>query len=383
MQNDPYSFAATRLLTAKAQAISDFWTHFAKHADQLDVFFTQAPGADQVDVGAIMAKLRDVSEELMWEFGPAETGHTLCITAEWKHHMRPLARACIDLAPQLPGWAFFDARTGLDPAGFAENFSARFGVDCTISQIDLAVGADNKIDMTVSGQGTDDDLCNQALLAAGLLLGEQIDRDWFGTVSPKTSTAKRLFSRLKSAPAFDATRFVDAFHAKINEARAGLPILALAHTDIETRQATLLDFAGVAGQTNRPDMITFAVPNQSYAEAVLRPGLFASANHSAHGEWFLCLRIPHDGQGNVDLRVTLEDRLHSTFAAASIGGLVAAGHGTEAYYIDIGTTDIDRAVSIFTVDFADVLHPGSTLHFLDAGLDECVVPLANPSHRPQ
>ena len=93
---DPYDVVATRLLTAKADPIHRFWEGFRDNADELDGLFSTGEG-NLARVSEIMAPLGDIAPDLMWEFGPSEKGHNICITAEWRHELRALDRGVVHI----------------------------------------------------------------------------------------------------------------------------------------------------------------------------------------------------------------------------------------------------------------------------------------------
>ncbi|MHA3914147.1 hypothetical protein [Halovulum sp. GXIMD14793] len=101
---DPYDFAATMLPQDQHDAIAAFWEAFAAGADTLDHAFESRDGDLVSQSVGVMDALKAVSENLMWEFGPSDRGHALCVTAEWRSELRALARLVIRMAPDLPRW---------------------------------------------------------------------------------------------------------------------------------------------------------------------------------------------------------------------------------------------------------------------------------------
>ncbi|MGQ0565904.1 MAG: hypothetical protein ACT4OK_12650 [Gemmobacter sp.] len=364
----PHDVVAPRLMAAHASAILHFWVQFAEAADALDRGFSSGdPGGSS----AVMAALRDVHPDLMWEFGPSDRGQALCITAEWRYELRALARAVVVAAPDLPRWRFTDAREPLGALCSVANFEARGQQPLCVRAMQAVPGPANKVGIAVSGDGTDDGLINQALLLATMLLGEEADRDWLGpvTVGARPGPLRRLTGRL--AP-FDAAGFLDGFAAQVAAIRDGLPD-PLAAQDPQTRAATLLTIGSLPEGAGRDDLATFSTASMPYAESALEGRAFASCNHSRHGEWFAFLRIPHEGMPglgtDVMVRAEIEDSLHAVLSRAGIGGMVAAGHGHEAVYLDFGMSDLGRGLNLLASTFAARPWAGAaTVHFLEAGL---------------
>lgn len=367
---DPYDIAAARVLPDKLGAIKSFWADFEENADRLDASFSG--GADLNISVEFMETLGQVSPELMWEFGPSERGHRLCITAEWHQHLRPLARAMINLAPMLDRWEFLDARPADSGSNFEENFEARFRMPVVLSDIQVEPGFDNKVKMTGLGVGRENDIGNQTLLVAGLALGEQIDWDWFGDVGA-TPIKESLLSRFskKQSSKFGVDEFAQRFQETITLIQKSLPNHPFSKPQDDTEFSLLkLENGGIG----RPDMFTFTVSSMAYANAALKTSRFSSVNHSLFGEWFLFLRLPRTPEcpfDQIDARAEIEGLLHDALSQAGVGGFVAAGHGSEAVYIDLALTEIDRGLRIVNDALKDrAFFTDATVHFLEAGLSE-------------
>lgn len=371
---DPYDIAASRITSGYIDAIKAFWTNFEAHADQLDEAFQGRGDIDQsVEV---MRPLQDISPDLMWEFGPSEKGHSLCVTSEWRTALRPLARAVINLAPNLERWEFYDARTPDRSGNIGENFEARFRIPITLSEIQVQPDTDNKIQMTGVGPGSNDEVGNQVLAVAGFLLGEQKDWDWFGDVIPKAMKTS-LFSRFKRSEPheFPTEQFVQEFNQAIEKIKGALP--SRPYSDAEESEVSLLKFEN--GAINRPDLFTFSTGSMAYVQAALQTSRFSSVNHSRFGEWFLFLRIarsPETPFDQVDDRFELEEKLQAALSTDDIGGVVGAGHGHDAVYIDVALQDLDRGLRVIAETIGGrPFASEATIHFLEAGLPETGYPI--------
>lgn len=380
---DPYSYAAGRLPTERRNAIRAFWSHFEANADMLDQYFSSNMTEITADPSQVMAALGSVSPELMWEFGPSDRGHALTVTAEWNDENRPLARAVHDMAPDLPRWRFYEVRSGeSDTRVTADYFAARFGEPLALTYIDTALGCDGRIDLTAHGQGNAKTLADQALQAASIVLGEEVDRDWLGFIDGEPTAKAGLFGRLRKQPAepFDPADFAERFRATIADAKSQMPRQPYASVPPDNREVVLFKADQIHPDHRRCDLITFTTSSETYGKAILSRGRFSSRCHSLHDEWFLYLRIPRTADAPFDdigERATIEDRLHEALSTDGIGGMVAAGHGQEAVYIDLAVTDIAVAVErIARTLRGEICADAATLHFLDQGLQQLILPAA-------
>lgn len=375
---DPYDLVATEGCAGHATAIARFWQQFTAAADALDRGFSAGEVAGSLDV---MAELQAVHPDLMWEFGPSDRGHALCITAEWRDALRPLARAVLAAAPDLPRWRFSDARGAAGAAGVAELFEARAQEPLQINAMQAVAGRDGRIGLDVMGHGAEDRLSVQAQVLAEIVLGEAACRDWVGQVTLRSGPG--LLARLSGRrPVFDAATFVAGFAAVRAQMRDALPG-PLAQHDPDAGPIGLLRMKAMREGSGRPDLVTFSTASDTYATAALDGRGFASCNHSRHGEFFAFLRVPHDGTPplatDVGARAEIEAALHRVLSQAGIGGLVAAGHGTAAVYLDFGMTDLRRGLELLARSFAPrPWAQRATIHFLEAGLSAMPISLIAP-----
>lgn len=377
---DPYDFIAARLPADTRSAIVRFWEAFSKQADELDQAFLSKDSARVQNVIGVMEALREVSPELMWEFGPSERGHALCVTAEWRDELRPLARLVRQMAPDLPRWQFIEARTPDEAHHFStENFSARFRTPLTLSAIQATLGEEGRINLVGQGEGDLDALGQQALYAASMLLGEEVERDWVGACDGvETKGGMLSFLRKPSGSKFDPAAFQDSFLAEIACAKAALSDVPYSQLSIEDRSVVLFQVNQLSEDHRRSDLITLSAPEGPFAHGVLRSPRFSSRCYSLHDEWFLYLRIPRSPEASFDLvdeRYDVEILLHERLAADGVGGFVAGGHGTEAVYIDLAVTNVELAVARIGQALADKPYAQeATLHFMDSGLEFNVLP---------
>jgi len=368
MSTDPYDYAASLIGSDTRDAIKAFWQHFAQNADTLASWFSSQEGGTQT-VTDIMQPLREISPDLTWEFGPAAHGHMLTITAEFQDTNRPLARLMQRMAPSLLNWTFTDARPPSDPAQLAQEHLARFGFRLTLSQIEVSLGRDGRINQ--HGYGAGRAVFDEVLNVSTLLLGEEKERDWVGYVQETHSEI--------SLP-FGLFTWIDDFDAAIAEARSLMPNAPRSALDpMQASGGLYRDFNLIEGDP-RQDLITFFAPSEAYIHAALYGPRFSSRGFSRFDEWFMYMKIqrnPAAPFGHVEDRAEVEDRLHATLSSAGIGGWVAAGHGAEHVYIDFAVTDVAQAVALLQIHFGNEAYAeNASLHFLDQGLSGVTIPLA-------
>lgn len=371
---DPYDFFAVRQSTETRSAITRFWEVFADHAGELDEAFNSKDSAKIQAAVSVMDELRTISPDLMWEFGPSDRGHALCVTAEWRDELRPLARLVRQMAPNLSRWEFIDARRPDDLAWVTpENFANRFRDDLAIQELDVGLNDIGRIDLIAKGKSDADHLGQQALSVATMALGEEIERDWVGFVDGETPKSGGLsFLGRSSQTQFDPAQFVDGFHAEIARAQSAMPETPYSHLSLDERSVALFEVNKMPADHPRSDLFTFSATDETYGRSALRVSRFSSRCHSRHDEWFLYLRIPRIAKApfdDIEDRYDIESLLHEQLAPKGVGGFVAGGHGQEAVYIDLALRDVDLGVALINQALADKAYAqDATLHFLDSGL---------------
>ncbi len=379
---DPYDFAASLLPDDHRRRIELFWQRFAAEADRLDALFSGQRGESVESSIQVMQALEDVSPDLMWEFGPAENGHRLCITAEWHDELRPLARAVRQMAPDLPRWQFLEAREPSDGTDLAGNFERRFRTKMTLSRIETQLGPQGRIDLVGHGKGNATMLADQAISMATYLLGEEVERDWIGAADGAPQKGGFLGFGRKPQAAFDPAGFVDDVRAAIARAKAGAPDRPYAEQPIDDRQTMLAQTEGLPPGHRRADLFVLNTSNEAHAQAMLSMGRFASPTYSRNGEWFVYLAIARTAElsfDQVDDRYALESRLHAALSADGTGGWVAGGTGRDTVYIDLAVTDVGRALErIAEVMATEPSAPNATVHFMDTGLEGLILPAVPP-----
>jgi len=382
---DPYDYAAARLPSDRRAAVTAFWEHFIRHTDGLDGCFSSGMRDRSTDPVTVMAALREVSPELMWEFGPSQRGHALCITAEWRDELRPLARLMREMAPDLPRWEFLEARRPSAPEELSPaNLSGRLQGALRLTDVTAKPGLDGRIDLVGHGTGSADELSRQALVFASMLLGEAEERDWIGACDgePEKSGFLGMF-RGGPKRQFDPLAIAERLHDEIARARAARPERPYGEVSLDDRPTTLFRLTPRASEQPRADLVTYAAPSEVLARAMLGGARFSSGCYSRHGEWFIYLRVPRSLErpfDNVDDRSALEQALHEALSEDGLGGFVAGGHGENHVYIDLAMRDVGRGIDrVSEVMAAAGLARDATIHFFDQGLTALIIPAAPPS----
>lgn len=379
---DAYDFHADQLSSETLTKIDDFWSWFAEKAPALDAYFTTQGEQADTDPFEVMGRLNDDFPNLMWEFGPSDRGHKLIITAEWEDENRPLARAFKRRAPEFERWIVDEVRAPCELDTLIENFESRFQEKFCLSGCDAQISDNGRIDLNVIGKGNEDTLTEQGIKLATLILGEENDRDWLGYVSatPGEGGAGGLLSRLKrrKAPEFDAATAQAATLDAIDAAKKALPGEAYSATGLEDRGATLYKLGNMSDTHARPDLLTYMAPSETWANAVLHGGRFSSATHSAHGESFVYLKLPTQNEtpwASSD-RAEIEDIVHEALRHDDIGGVVAAGTGRDAAYIDVALKDVASGMARMAQALRNQPAAAkSSVHFMDPGLTDQAHPL--------
>ncbi|MHA3914146.1 hypothetical protein [Halovulum sp. GXIMD14793] len=148
---------------------------------------------------------------------------------------------------------------------------------------------------------------------------------------------------------------------------------------MDERQYLLFQLEPPREDNLRPDLITYSTLHEIFGQAVLSRAPFSSRCHSNFDEWFLLLKVARSDAhpfNDVSERGDIEEMLHKALSEDKLGGYVGGGHGMEAIYMDFAVTDVERAVARIQQAMAEQpFVADATLHFLDAGLEDLVIPV--------
>lgn len=380
---DPYDYFARQPGAEADKCIAEFWKYFEENADKLDHIFNSKSPERLATVSDITEAVSQISPDLMWEFGPAEQGHTLAITAEWRDELRPLARAVVMAAPSLARWSFVDVRPAEQEFdNFVDNFAARFRTSLTVSDVRAQPGRGGRIDLAISGVGKDSKVSEQGLMIATELLGEQVERNWPGAIDTgtvkKAGFIQRLRGQTEQVDDFDPKAFLDHFRGAIAQAKSQLPDMPYSSIALNDRGTYLYQVQGMLQDHVRSDMMTYSTSNEKFANNLINMPQFSSQTHSIHGEWFCGVRIARSDDAPFDdvlERGKIEDALHNALSVDGVGGFVGGGHGSEAVYTDLALIDIETGLErIIDVVTKAGLAEHAQITFLDQGLGDFVIP---------
>ncbi|MDH3666397.1 MAG: hypothetical protein OEN23_05660 [Paracoccaceae bacterium] len=380
---DAYDFWAERITAGEAAAIVRFWEAFVKAAPAIDGTFSGT--SEPVDVAAEMANaLGNLNDAVTsWEFGPVEGGHFLALSPELDHVKRPLMRAMVRRAPDIPRFEFCDARrphTDLDVV--PDVVASRMARPFSLSGAKATEGDHRRVDIT--GCGGSADAAHQAALLFSIIVGEEIERDWLGEIHAER-TGGGFVSRLFGSgdPPTEPMSWLPGFE---EEAMSTLARLMDARPAARMGDPVPPDSEGALYQSEphdsdnpRADAITYQTVHTDYAAARFAGARISSVRFSRHGESFLGLRIERTAEqpfNEVADRAEISEALDAQLRAAGAGGVFGEGHGKGHVYIDFATTDIELAIASVERELGrlDVAGPAAIL-FDEAGLEDKVLPL--------
>jgi hypothetical protein len=378
--SDAYTYVADALVQLRADELDAVWTVIAEEAEALDRCFTQG---EAVDVPGVMARaLASLPEDLMWEFGAAENGHRLAITSEAAAELRPLARALLTRAPEVPNFVFTDARPEEDLSTVQQLLEARqrrpFALATVVPSLD-----DNRsiaLDVTTTGDLSDATLEAERLFS--ILMGEEVERTWLGTID--TGPAKRSWFR-KSAH-LDLATLKSDIDGLIAQARRECPPLRYRDVDRTNVEVSVMQLQGGGGRWPREDAFVFASQDPQLESALLQKPFFASARFSRFGETFVIVQIAREDArfDEVDARYEIEDAVHASLVDAESGGVVGGAHGAGHVYVTVALEDVRAAMSILKSTLQEAEVPKAAwVHFVDQGLQDMSVPIWPDTPKPR
>lgn len=329
--------------SAAVARIDRWWEAFTAKAPELDRLFTGQGEWNLVEW--MHDNLQAIDRRLLWEFGPgAGEGHRLVVTPEVEHHLRPLVDEIIVRAPALPGWSYHTHRVAESVRHLPRTIESRTGLAPAFTGVGLQAGEFNRVD--VSFQFPEEVLEQnrsaanaQAFLAAELLLGEDLLRDWMGVLKAVSNVEQPL-------PPSVLRR---AFTALAVEQRAAIPaepfldrLDTLAWTTVDLRPKKAADYVHrydlAAAVTGAPELWRNAHSDQ----------VFWSGRFSRSGETFCYLKIDRGGPlraSAVADRTRLEEALNETLRPTRLGCVIGGGSGRRYSYVDLALIDVPAAAA--------------------------------------
>ncbi len=371
---DAYDYAASRLARQCEDQIAKFWARFESHAESFDRCFSEGVEFDVPK--AVDEAMSHLPGALMWEFGPSDKGHALKLTAEDSYELRPLARAVVANAPELPRWVFSDVRGPEPVESVIKMLEARRQRPTTIEAVDVDLDVDRSIALNVLSASERNEAISEGLILFSVLFGETVERNWLGTIDV-SQPKRKLFGRRKPQQ-IDVAALQKNVVAKIDEAKGLRPSVRFDTPATEDTEMTLLKPGASPAAWPREDLIVLSTRYTELEKALLDINFFASERFSAFGETFVIVQIARtdDRFDQVDARYDIEDAVGSDLATQGLGAVISGGHGAENVYLTIALGDVETGVATVseTLQRANVAHE-AWIHFPDQGLQDFTVPI--------
>ncbi|MEM9046090.1 MAG: hypothetical protein AAGC81_15490 [Pseudomonadota bacterium] len=378
---DAYDFWADRISPEETSAIDQFWERFLQIEGELDKAFSG--GDTEIDpADATIEAMGNLDQMgIFWEYGPSERGHHLAISPELNHQARPLARALLKKAPDLPRWLFYDARP---PSSLDENtvglISGRASMEFPLTGIRATAGQHQRVDFTGIGRGDEETLGGFAGLTFSVLFGEAVERDWLGEIAgePKGMLGSVL-SRTPDAQTW-LPGFMEETEAVLQSLKDARPARSLTAPLTQESEYSLLELTPDREEPDiGTDLVSYITPYPALCQAMLQGARVSMPRYSRFDESFcgICIaRTEAHAFDKVAERADLAEKVNEMLQSAGIGAVVGEGHGLLHVYIDLVVTDISKAIGIAerVLGQAGIKGP-ARFRFHEAGLEERSIPL--------
>jgi len=383
---DAYDFWAERLPSEDFVLIDDFWLRFAEIAPRIERYFRGL--ARGIDPDAeVRAALGPLADRLVcdFEFG-AEGKLALVITPELYHSRRPLARAAVARAPQLPGWEVRDARWAVArvPDAVRAILGRSRSEALAVERLIPRRGAHRLVDLVAQGFGDREFLADQGGVIFSVLLGERADQDWLGTTYarrwPIVSLTSLSFRRERPRNDRWLTEFRERATDLIVAFEAERP--ARRFSDRPMRVEDTVSFRLRPGQGDRErrrDALFYQSRHSALTAARLAGVRIGGARFSRFKEIFCGLKIRRTNASpfaEVADIATLGARIEDALMGPKLGGVIGRASGLEHVYIDLALLDLRGSLDALRRALGNegVLAP-VWLIFDDAGLEDLYHPL--------
>lgn len=383
---DAFDFWSARVPGNKIAEIDAMWVRFAKAAPGLQAMLAaEVPDRRQLDQ-AMRPVLGEFAGKLEPDFAPGPAGpgtHTLVLSAGMAHQHRVLARAALDNAPDLRGWAFTDARPALRDATDADRVVARRDKagSFKLAAVEPKIGPHRRLALEPSGNGDDTVLLRQAGLLFGLLLGEDVARDWMGPAEiKKRGLLGRIGGRSGKIDARWCPDFRDRCNLLIGEVRTGLPDRPFAEQEYDRGKQVMYQANRLElDPAWRHDTITGYTVYRQMCQARMMGDPVAGARFSRFGESFCGLKIartPDCRFDEIEQRVALAEGAHMMLSGREEGGVTGEASGRSHVYVDLALTDLSGGIATLAelLDKIELTGP-AWLIFDEAGLTDLAIPL--------
>ena len=327
--------------------MTDWWQAFSQNALRIEALFKRR---DEWDLPAWMHEhLCAVHPDLMWEFGPAvrQPGHRLVITPEVRRDLRPLVRQLLALAPDLPGWEFYEYRLA-EPFDVAmQTVEDRTGIDIRDVSVEARRGDFRRIDLKFISPRFDpkhaesyerSDAFQAAFIAIESLLGEETLDRWIGEVDLAAEPAAG------GPDAIPLTQLHETVDGLISDIRESLPDRPWHAADLEQGWTCFeLEPEEAEDYVEQSDLFVEVTVYPDMIQNALSSKPFDSIRWSRFGERFCYLKI--DGleglaESSFEDRGDIEDAVNDLLRAEHLGCSIGGGTGRRYSYIELVLADV-------------------------------------------
>lgn len=296
--------------------------------------------------------LHSINPHIMWEFGPSiqKKGKRLVITAEKNRELRPLVDEILKRAPSFDNFEFYGYRLPEKYDQGVLNIASILGADFSNIYFDNTINNTNKIDINFySTQNKlserEEDNFYIALVAIGILCGEEILNKWLGNIdvviTNKIPKKKNHVSMLKET--------VDEAIASIKESLPLEPYYKI----IDQGKWALFKFERKSEALDEyPERSDILLENAFITQMLnnlLDEKSFDSIRFSKNDEIFVYLKIDGGDTSIEEMfenRKRIEEMISKTLIAESLGCRIGSAIGIKYYYIDLALTDVERSIEI-------------------------------------
>ncbi len=330
--------------------IDQWWTAFAKRADDLDALFHRR---QEWDLPKWMSQtLQSIDSRLCWEYGQAVKGpgHRLVITPESERQLRPMVQTLLEKAPRLTGWEFYPYRLPESIEAAAASVKGRTGGDLSGFMARVQVGKNNRINLCFHsprcGRSEDPQTLKEGFVASETLLGEEVLDTWIGAIDaePMPSSTSGLLPLERLAPTVAA--LIDSIRSQLHDK----PLWDIdVRADGHNWSSFKIDPPERDEYPARTDMFVGVTPYALMSMATHSGVPFSSERFSRFNERFCYLKI--DGINGLDTRHfqdrgDIEDALDAQLVPARLGRTVGGGTGRRYSYIDLALVDVSRSIAV-------------------------------------
>ncbi len=362
--------------TRVSEQIERFWKQFAADSETLKSYFFE----DKTDetVAWCEAYLKPIHEDLMWEVSRdiLEVGDkrlVFTVTPESEYALRPLTKAIIERAPDIPNWRFTQFKEPLigDFNDFEHSMLKHSWeeVEGQINESPLKCFDITLRDKHFKKENKDSDIAD-ALTVLTTVLGEEPVDLWINFVMTQPLSKRKEKAKTKAASTeavktkADSDDIDESEYLKDSniEQQPFYPLNSLRNV-LASRVVELVDelpiercwertldgfysLKGSSWEEGLRPVITTPYPATIFAKE--RRMLFHSSAFTRHDEVFAYLKMAQEQElaHDVETRFELEDKLDRELRKAKAGCVLGGGVGSEASYIDMIISDLPEAAEI-------------------------------------